>query len=152
MKKVIFALLICIATTTNAQKMSYKVGIMTGLPVNILKTNVAAGSTFFEASKKVSDKLSATVNSGYVRLSYNDQVISQVPVFIGAKYQVSSEWYFGASAGMTIPTNGESTKTQLGYSPFIGYQKGHISVDSRYYISGTKTPISTLALVFSYTL
>ena len=158
MKKVIFSMLICIATTTNAQKISYKVGIMTGIPVGISNTNVAVGSTFLEATKTIpnkylTNKFSLTLNSGYVRLRHNDNnIISQVPVLIGAKYGINKEWYFGAAAGVTIPTNGENTSAKMGYSPYIGFQRDKISVDARYYVSGLKQPISTLALVFSYKL
>lgn len=154
MKKGILLILTCVTTLTYAQKskFSYKVGIITGLPANVSKTCISVGSTFLEASKKVSKKISATANSGYLRITSEGNTLSQIPVFIGAKYHINDQWYFGAGAGITIPTKTEYGDTEFGYSPYLGYQKGHISVDMRYYLSGLETPLSTIGLVFSYTL
>jgi len=154
MKKFILILVACAATTAYAQKekMSYKVGIVTGLPANVTSTSINAGSTLLETSRKVSKRISATANAGYIRLTSEETPISQIPVFLGARYSVTDKLYFGASAGITVPTKKEYGKTQLGYSPYVGYQNGHISVDARYYLSGLNTPLSTVALVFSYSL
>jgi hypothetical protein len=154
MKKFIIALVALVSTTAYAQKSSwsYKVGIVTSLPANVTTTTINTGSTLLEVSKKVSKKISATANVGYIRLTATDAPISQIPVFVGARYAVTDQWYFGAAAGITIPTKKEYGKTEFGYSPYLGYQKGHISVDTRYYLSGLQTPLSTVALVFSYTL
>jgi hypothetical protein len=154
MKKFILILAACATTTAYAQKqkMSYKVGIVTGLPANVTSTSINAGSTLLEASKKISKKLAATANVGYIRLTATDAPISQIPVLVGARYSITDQWYFGAGVGITIPTKKTYGSTEFNYSPYIGYQKGHISVDARYYLSGLQTPLSTIGLVFSYTL
>jgi hypothetical protein len=152
MKKLFIILTAFATTTAYAQKLSYKVGIVTSLPVSVTGTTIKTGSTMVEASKKVSNKILATANTGYVRLTSQEVTIAQIPVLVGAKYKVTDQWYFGAGVGVTIPTKKAYGKTEFGYSPYIGYQKGHISVDTRYYLSGLNTPLSTVALVFSYTL
>ena len=156
MKKLIFSIL-ALATVTVAtaqkNKISYKVGVVTGLPANVTNTTVGAGSTMVEASTKVSNKLHATLNTGYMRIvRQDDSKFSQVPVLVGVKYAINPQWYFGAGAGITIPTMSAYGDTEFGYSPYVGYQKGHISVDMRYYLSGLETPINTMMLVFSYSL
>lgn len=153
MKKFILILVACGVSAVYAQKskVAYKVGIVTGLPANVTNTSINAGSTMLEVSKKISKKMSVTGNTGYIRIT-SDATISQIPVLAGLKYSVTDQWYFGAAAGLTIPTKKAFGDTQFGYSPYLGYQKGHISVDSRYYLSGTTTPLSTFALVFSYSL
>jgi hypothetical protein len=154
MKKTIFMLLACATTVVYGQKtkVSYKVGIVTSLPAAVTTTNINAGSTLLEASTKVSKKISATANTGYIRLTAQENPISQIPVLVGAKYHMNDQWYFGAGAGVTIPTKKSYGNTEFAYSPYVGYQKGHISVDARYYLSGLQTPMSTIGLVFSYTL
>jgi hypothetical protein len=153
MKKFIIALVALVSTTAYAQKSSwsYKVGIVTGLPANVTKTNINAGSTLVEASKKITKKVSSTFTTGYIRIT-SDATVTQIPVLAGLKYYMTDQWYFGAAAGITIPTKKGYGPTDFGYSPYVGYQKNHISVDLRYYLSGTGNPISTAALVFSYTL
>lgn len=155
MKKFIILLVALGTTTVYAQKktkFAYKVGIVTSLPANVTGTTINSGSTMLEISTKVSKKISGVGNTGYVRLTATDAPISQIPVLIGLKYAVTDQWYFGAGAGITIPTKKSYGTTQFGYSPYLGYIKGHISVDARYYLSGLQTPISTMGLVFSYTL
>ena len=154
MKKFIILLVACATTTAYAQKTkrAYKVGVVTSLPANVTTTSINAGSTMLEASRKVSKKISATANVGYIRLTATDAPISQIPVLVGVRYAVTDQWYFGAAAGVTIPTKKAYGKTEFGYSPYLGYQKGHISVDARYYLSGLQTPLSTVGLVFSYIL
>jgi hypothetical protein len=153
MKKFILILTACGVSAVYAQKtkMSYRVGVVTSLPANVTNTSINAGSTMLEASRKISKKLSVVGNTGYIRIT-SDATISQIPVLAGLKYGVTEQWYFGAAAGLTIPTKKGYGDTQFGYSPYLGYQKGHISVDARYYLSGTQTPLSTMALVFSYSL
>jgi hypothetical protein len=133
-------------------KFAYKVGIVTSLPANVTGTTINSGSTMLEISTKVSKKISGVGNTGYIRLTPADAAISQIPVLVGLKYAVTDQWYFGASAGVTIPTKKAYGSTEFGYSPYLGYIKGHISVDARYYLSGLQTPISTMGLVFSYSL
>lgn len=154
MKKLFLILVACAATTAYAQKqkMSYKVGIVTSLPANVTSTTVNTGSTLLEASKKISKKLSATANTGYVRITADEATLSQIPVLAGLKYSVTEQWYFGSGFGITIPTKKAYGKAEFGYSPYIGYQNKHISVDARYYLSGLQAPLSTVALVFSYSL
>jgi len=153
MKKIIIITALALTSIAYAQKskFSYKMGIVTSLPANVTTTTISAGSTMLEASKKISKKMSVTGNTGYIRIT-SDAVTCQIPVLAGLKYSVTDQWYFGAGAGITIPTKKSYGDTQFGYSPYLGYQKGHISVDARYYLSGTKAPLSTMALVFSYTL
>lgn len=153
MKKFFLILVACGVSAVYAQKqkVAYKVGIVTGLPANVTNTSINAGSTMLEVSKKISKKMSVTGNTGYIRIT-SDATISQIPVLAGLKYSVTDQWYFGAAAGLTIPTKKAYGDTQFGYSPYLGYQKNHISVDGRYYLSGTNTPLSTFALVFSYSL
>lgn len=152
MKKLFLLFVACAATTAYAQKFNYKVGIVTGLPVNVTNTSINAGSTLLETSTKISKKISATGNLGYVRITSDEVTLSQIPVLVGAKYNVNDQWYFGANVGLTIPTKKQYGKTEIGYSPYVGYQKGHMSVDARYYLSGLQAPLSTVALVFSYSL
>jgi len=156
MKKCILSILgISTMFVASAQKINYKVGLMTALPANVTTTHVAAGSTMLEASKTLgkSSKYQATLNTGYVRLSVDGEAkISQIPVLVGARYSVNPNWYFGGCVGVTIPTKKSYGNTEFGYSPYIGYQKGHISVDGRYYLSGLQTPTNTMSLVFSYSL
>ena len=153
MKKIILSIFTLASITATAQKFNYKVGIITSLPANVTYTSVAAGSTMLEASTKLSKKLNFVGNSGYVRLSTTqDTKLSQIPVLVGVKYSINTNWYFGGAAGITIPTKKSYGSTEFGYSPYLGYQKNHISIDTRYYLSGLQTPINTMCLVFSYTL
>ena len=153
MKKFILILVACGVSAVYAQKtkISYKVGLVTSLPANVTKTNINAGSTLVEASKKITKKVSSTFTTGYIRIT-SDATVTQVPVLAGLKYYMTDQWYFGAACGVTIPTKKGYGPTDFGYSPYVGYQKGHISVDMRYYLSGTAVPVSTAAFVFSYTL
>lgn len=152
MKKSIFLFLTLASSLTYGQKhkLSYKVGVVTGLPANVLRANINTGSTLVEVSKKVSPKVSATANAGYFRTT-SDVTISQVPLWLGAKYHMNDNWYFGAGAGVSVPTKKAYGETEFSYSPYLGYQKDHISADVRYYLSGLDTPLSTFALVFSFT-
>jgi acyl-CoA hydrolase len=152
MKKAVFVLFTMMAFSANAQKMNYKVGLVTGLPANVTETTVGAGSTMLEASTKISKKLVATANTGYMRINHTDNTISQIPVLVGVRYGINTQWYFGAAAGITVPTKKAYGSTQFGYSPYIGYTNKKISVDGRYYLSNIQTPISTMCLVFSYNL
>ena len=154
MKKIILSLVVMAAVVTaTAQKFNYKVGVVTSLPASVTYTHVLAGSTMLEASTKISKKLNFVGNTGYLRLSTTqDAKLSQVPVLVGVKYSINPNWYFGAGAGITVPTKKTYGSTEFGYSPYLGYQKNHISVDTRYYLSGLQTPISTMCLVFSYSL
>ena len=152
-KNILFSLITLASITATAQKFNYKVGIITSLPANVCYTHPLSGSTMLEASTKISKKLNFVANSGYIRLyTTQDTKLSQIPVLVGVKYAINTNWYFGGAAGITIPTKKTYGSTEFGYSPYLGYQKNHISVDGRYYLSGLQTPINTMCLVFSYTL
>ena len=108
--------------------------------------NVKLGSTLFEVSYKASDKISIVANSGY--LSYDG--FTNVPVLGGARYFVNSNLYLGVSAGVAIFNVGDN---QIMYTPHVGYQKGHVSLDA-HYIDWRKTDdaLNNMALCLSYTL
>lgn len=141
-------LMVTLSTSIFAQKnWNFRVGLLSPIPVNVQSSNnVSLGSTLFEVSYKASKNVSLMANSGYLR--FND--FTNVPVLVGARYFVNSNLYFGASAGVAIFNEGDN---QVMYTPHVGYQKGHVSLDA-HYIDWRKTDDSynNMALCLSYTL
>jgi len=148
---------ISFAQTKSKAVTNYRIGIATSIPTDVYcnSTRVGIGSTFLEASCKPhpDKKFTYTLSAGYFRLVNQAGSYTQAPLMIGARYSVNSTVYFGAATGAAIYTKAGNGNTQLAYSPYIGVQSKHISVDARYFNFSTKeSTMKTLSLVFSYTL
>ena len=139
---------------------NYRVGIATSLPVDTYNNapHVGIGSTFLEASCNpfAGKKITYTTSAGYFRIASGEGTTnySQVPVLIGARYAVNSTLYFGVATGAAFYVKKGQADPDFAFSPYIGAQTRHISVDARYFNfwKGTGSNVKTLALVFSYTL
>jgi hypothetical protein len=168
-KTILFFALTAILGLSNqafAQKKSsfnYRVGIASSLPVDVYGDSyrVGIGSSFYEISYalKNSKKVSLTFNTAFIRLINKEATFTnQVPVMVGAKYMVNpdnktSNIYFGAAAGTTTFTKKSMGSTGFAFSPYVGVQVKHISIDGRYLnFNRNGSSTRTVALVFSYTL
>ena len=165
MKKIMLALGIVLASfSSNAQtakepKFSYRVGVMSSLPVDIYGDDyrIGLGACLLEASyrnEKVSKKFSFTGNAGYIRMTSKVAAeFAQIPVMVGARYPINKSFYFGGSAGVTFYNKKEFVSQDFIYSPYFGYQSKHLSADLRY-LNTLKDvgSMKTVGLVFSYTL
>lgn len=167
MKKVLLSLaIIFIAATSFGQTkttkptVNYRVGIATALPVDVYGAapRIGIGSTFLEATCNPypSKKITYTTSVGYFRIATGEGVssYSQIPALVGARYAVNSTLYFGGAAGTAFYTKKGQGDPDFAFSPYVGAQTRHISVDARYFNfwKGTGSSVKTLALVFSYTL
>ena len=160
-KLLLSSAIVLIAAVTSAQTKStvnYRVGVATAMAPTTLTTqlHVGLGSSLVEVScSPKAKKISYTLNTGYFRLNNQDgaNVATQVPVLVGARYAVSNTVYFGGSIGTAIGTKKGQGNPDVVFSPYIGMQAKHISLDLRYLnffksVSSSKTA----ALVLSYTL
>lgn len=167
MKKMLLSLAITLIaavsigqTKTTKPAVNYRVGIATSLPVDVYNTTprMGIGSTFLEATinPRPAKKITYTASAGYFRIVTGDGVpsYSQLPALVGARYAVNNTLYFGGAAGAAFYTNKAQGDPDFAFSPYIGVQSRHISVDARYFNfwKGAGSNIKTLALVFSYTL
>lgn len=155
MKKVVLALSIsCLSMFSFAQKLTYRIGLVTSLPTDtdVSTTRITLGSTVGEVSRTISKKVVATGSVGYTRYQDKEGMkFSQIPVCVGAKYIIDSMFHFGANAGIAF-YNKKSMTADFIYSPFVGMQIKRICIDARYVNTVKTEPIKVLALVFSYTL
>jgi hypothetical protein len=153
MKKLLFGLLL-LSSATFGQKLSYKIGLMTSVPaeVNASKETIAIGSTFMEVSKKLSEKIIATGNVGYIKFNA-DTKFALIPVMLGVRYPLNESLNFGVSGGVGV-YNTKAVGTQnFMFSPFIGATVKRLSIDARYIsVVDKNNPIKTLALVFGFSL
>ena len=141
------------------KKLNYRVGIMSSVPVDIYGDDyrIGLGSTLLEASYKnvkFSKKISLVLNAGYVRMGSKVlEEYAQIPVMVGARYPINDVFYFGTSAGVTFYNKKDFGSQNFMYSPYIGFQVKHLSVDLRYLNTVKKeSSLKTLGLAFSYTL
>lgn len=143
-------------TTTKASKTNYRVGLVTTVPVDVYGEDYHVGiaSTSFEVSYKVCQKATLTLNSGYIRMSAESKATyAQIPVLAGVRYPLSSSFYLGAAAGISLYNKSEFGSSDFMYEPYIGFQQKHISVDLNYFNTVKKDAgTKTLALTVSYTL
>lgn len=145
--------------TPAAYKFNYRVGIATGLPVDVnaeesrLKTSSTMGEVSYKNSK-FSKKISVTGNAGYLRFTSAEGLqYSKIPVMIGLRYPINDIFYFGASAGPSFYNKKENGTTEFVYSPYVGLQVRKISCDFRYLNFTRKDYVQkTIGLVFGYTL
>jgi hypothetical protein len=159
MKKVVFCLLFsAVAVVSYAQKaktkFGWKIGLLTSLPADndVPATRVTLGSTFGDVTYPLSKKVTAVGNLAYIKYKDNEgKSFSQIPVWIGAKYSIDSQFYFGASSGICFYNKG-GNGTDFQFSPYVGMQIKKISVDARYINTVRTEPTKVIALVFSYTL
>lgn len=145
--------------TSKTTKFNYRVGIATGLPVdvNVEESRLKTSSTMGEVSyknTKLSKKISLTVNAGYLRFTSTDgNEYAKIPVMLGLRYPINDIFYFGASAGPSYYNKKENGTTEFVYSPYIGLQVKKISCDFRYLNFNRKDYCQkTIGLVFGYTL
>ena len=105
-------------------------------------------------SSKFSKKLSITANSGYLRFQKTDGTsYARIPVTIGLKYPINDIFYFGASTGVSYYNKSSFGSNEFLFSPFVGLQVKHISVDARYFnFTNSDNTNKTVGLVFSYIL
>ena len=162
MKKLV--LLVVLATTfvatSFAQRINYRVGIATSLPLDIYsseETHLSVGSVMLEADGMLikSNKIVQTLNAGYLRFGSASGTFTQIPILLGAKYKVSPTLYFGAAAGVSVNTDKSYGKDQFTYSPYLGVQVKKVNVEARFLNSSRKDDktqnFKTLGLVFGYT-
>ena len=160
MKKVVLLLAImstafCAFSQTRTSKIKYRVGITTPLPLDVYGDQpvVNLGSTLVEANCELSKALTLTLNSGYTRITENGRTFSQIPVLLGLRHPLNESFYFGGAAGMSIYTKKGEGDTEVTFSPYVGYQVKHLSVDFRYLNNLRKEgSLRTIALTISYTL
>jgi len=145
--------------TTTTSKFNYRVGIATGLPVdvNVEESRLKTSSTMGEVSyknTKLSKKITLTANAGYLRFTSTDGMgYAKIPVMVGVRYPINETFYFGASAGPSFYNKKENGTTELVYSPYVGLQVKKISCDFRYLNFTRKDYVQkTIGLVFGYTL
>lgn len=146
-------------TTGTERKFNYRVGIMSSVPVDIYGDDYRVGlaSSLLEASYKnvkFSKKISLIFNTGYIRMSSKvSEEYAQIPIMVGARYPINDVFYFGTSAGVTFYNKKEFGGQNFIYSPYIGFQIKHLSVDLRYLNTVKKeSSLKTLGMTFSYTL
>ena len=163
MKKVTLILVMMVAshftfaqTKKASSNLSYRVGLVTTVPMDIYQDNyhVGLGSTLFEVGYKMSPKATLTLNSGYIRMSATDKPsFAQIPLLGGIRYPLSPTFYIGAAAGISFYNKKEYGSTNFMYTPYIGFQIKHISVDLNY-LNTVKTndALKTLSLTVSYSL
>lgn len=159
MKKVFLVLLmttISVALFAQKGKVSYRVGLLTPVPVNVESNyRMNVGSSLVEMSVKASSKTSLLINTGFMRFQANNggSDFTNVPVLIGARYAVNSNVYFGVAAGPAFFNKEADVDNRIMYTPHVGYKKGHIALDA-HYINwyDYSNDHNNLALCVSYTL
>lgn len=165
MKKIILTLVAMVMTCyvalsqTKTPHFTYKVGIATSLPVDVNQNEntINVSSAIVESafkSSKFSKKLSIVFNSGYLRFKKADGTnYARIPVTVGLKYPINDIFYFGASSGVSYYNKSTFGKNEFLFSPFVGLQVKHISVDARYLnFTNSDNTNKTVGLVFSYIL
>ena len=155
MKKFILPFLIVISFTSTAQKNTYKIGLITPLPVDIYgdEFHLTIASSFFTYENKISNKFQFTAHSGYLRFTNCTENYAQIPILIGAKYNLNSQYYFGASTGVSLYNKKQYGTYVYTYSPYIGINFKKISVETRYFNSvNSDNPPKYLSFVFNYSL
>lgn len=159
MKKVFFAVLMCLSLASFAQKdkkMSYRVGLLLPVPANVEGNyRVDVGSSLVEAGYKVNKNVSIVMNTGFVRFEATNGGTSftNVPILIGGRYFINNNIYFGVSAGPAFFNKESAVNDRMLYTPHVGYQKGHLSLDARY-MNWYDFPneYNNLSMCVSYTL
>lgn len=164
MKKIfILSLLIITAINATAQKKiaskkiskwSYKVGIVSPLPVDIqLQTRIQLRSMMAEAAYKVSPKIDATFHAGYLMFSFRtDAAFSNIVALPGLRYNATQNIYFGATSGAGFFSEALNDCYLL-WSPYIGIKSKKISADLRYFNwRNTENTANTVGIVLSYNL
>ena len=163
MKKMLLSIAVLMITVSSFAQTktkaitNYRVGIATAIPTDVYgnSTRIGIGSTFLEAScnPHPAKKYTYTLSAGYFRLVNQTDSYNQIPVMAGVRYAVNNILYFGAAAGAAIYSKSTLGDPQFAFSPYVGVQNKHISVDARYFnFSTKKDAMKTLSLVFSYTL
>ena len=156
MKKVVLSIALFASMSSFAQKttskFNYKIGFVTPLPTDLNSSTpqIGLGSTMGEVTYRVSEKIVAAGNVGYIRFNNQDANFSQIPVTVGARYIINEQFYFGANAGLASYNKGGHT--DFIYSPYLGIQLNKISVDFRYFNTVKPESIRVVGLVFSYSL
>lgn len=141
MKKLLIGLGILFTQFSFGQsKWGYKIGVVTPLPFFTQSSyTVHPSSALGQINYQLSDKFKANATTGYLRFRPNDpeyDIISSVPVMIGATYDITDALYIGVSAGPSYinETEGVLDKAiRVIYSPYIGIQSNRWSVDLNYF-------------------
>lgn len=137
MKKFLILILSLVSVSSFAQsKWSLRVGVLTPIPVDV-HTNykVDVGSGLATLGYTAGKKLDITATAGYLRFQGAGANVdfTNVPVMVGARYHVNDKIYFGMEAGPAFFNKEADVDSKALYSPYLGYQIGHISVDARYF-------------------
>lgn len=161
MKKVLLSLaILLVATAGFAQKKAspwnFRVGVLTPMPVNVYQDyRMDVGSSLFEVSNRVGKKVCLTLNSGFLRFQgFNgNEDFTNIPVLGGARYNVNNNVYFGVAAGVAFFNDEAEVSDRIMYTPHVGYQNGHWSVDMHYFNwFDFDNANNNLALCLSYSL
>jgi hypothetical protein len=147
-------------TKSTTPKFSYKVGLVTGLPVDTYGDGyrINVGSTLLNAcykNSKFSKKISLTGEIGYIGFTNQlDEKFAQIPVMAGLKYPINDMFYFGTCAGVTFYNKKSAGDQNFIYSPYVGIQVKRISADLRYWntVKSNNVAMKTVGLTFSYSL
>lgn len=138
MKPVLLAFLLLFGTASNAQKKwSYKIGWITPIPF-YLQTDytVDVSSALIQAKYSLNEKFKAVATTGYLRFRPNhptNKIFSNIPLMAGVTYDISNDIYVGIGMGPSYFNEDEVETIKWVYSPYIGWQKKHWSVDLQYF-------------------
>ncbi len=155
MKKVflfLFAVAITAVSYSQKKSFSYKLGVVTSIPADVdASTSIGLGSTLGEVSYPLSKKIDAVGTVGYTRYKDAEGKFSQIPVSVGARYQIDQLFHFGATVGLGF-YNKSSLGNDVVYTPYVGLKMKKITCDIHYFNTIRTEPIKLIGLVFSYSL
>jgi hypothetical protein len=135
MKRAILVLtmLISVAYGQKTSKWGFKVGLVSPIPVDIqMQSKVQLRSCLGEISYKLSKKIDATFNPGYLMFTFrNVEGFENTVALGGLRYNINNI-YFGATAGPSWWSENINDNSLL-WSPYVGVKGKAISVDLRYF-------------------
>lgn len=152
MTKFITALMLLIASTATAQT-SFKVGLVSPLPVDIqVDARPQLRSFIGEVAFKASPKMDIVLTGGYLVFSYQfSGSFTNIPIMPGLRYN-TKKMYFGANCGPSFFSENIDDQAIL-WSPYVGFNAGNISLDLRYFNwRKTTNNANSLGIVLSYNL
>jgi hypothetical protein len=148
-----FLLLLMISAMTSMAQTSFKVGLVSPLPVDIqVDARPQLRSFLGEMAIKASPKVDILLTGGYMVFSYQfSGSFTNIPIMPGLRYN-TKKMYFGANCGPSFFSENIDDQAIL-WSPYVGFNAGNISLDLRYFNwRKTTNNANSLGIVISYNL
>lgn len=133
----VIILFFCTSATAQTNKITYKAGLLTPIPVNVMADyQVDVSSALIQANYQIKNKWFANLSTGYFRFRPNEDNLkrfSNIPILAGGKYTFGN-FYAGLMAGPTLFNEGEKENLwRWMWVPAFGWTKNHWGVDLLYF-------------------